>query len=157
MIAEILTSDASSLNAVRELFAEYGDTLSPEVLSTQDFDQELANLPGVYARPAGGLWLARVDQEPAGCVALRQWAEGIAEMKRLYLRPHFRGRRLGRTLAATAIAGARERGYRSIRLDTLPTMDEAIALYKLLGFHPIEPYYQNPIPGAIFLELRLQT
>jgi putative acetyltransferase len=156
MIVEILSSDASGLNEIRTLFAEYGAALGHDNIFYQDFERELANLPGAYVAPSGGLWLASVESQSAGCVALRPLADGSGgELKRLYLRPGFRGRRLGRTLAETAIARAREAGYSRIRLDTLPFMTEAITLYRALGFQPIAPYTYNPVPGAMFMELCL--
>jgi ribosomal protein S18 acetylase RimI-like enzyme len=155
MIAEILPADAAGLAAVKELFAEYGDSLGPEHLCLREFDRELAGLPGSYAPPGGGLWLARVDAEPAGCVALRPLGDGAGELKRLYLRPRCRGRRLGRALAEAAIGRARDAGHRCVRLDTFPGMAEAVALYRALGFREIAPYHPNSFPGVMFMELAL--
>jgi GNAT superfamily N-acetyltransferase len=158
MITEVFASDADGMAEVRQLFTEYADSLGPGSLCFQDFDRELAALPGAYVPPAGGLWLARVDGKAAGCIALRSLADGVGgELKRLYLRPGFRGRRVGRTLAETAIDRARSVGHRRLRLDTMPFMGEAISLYRSLGFRPIDPYCYNPVPGAVFMELELEA
>jgi putative acetyltransferase len=139
----------------RELFLEYAQSLGFS-LCFQNFDQELAGLPGDYAPPDGRLLLAECEGQLAACVALHRLEDGICEMKRLYLRPQFRGRGLGRVLANRIIAEARQIGYQRMRLDTVePVMKDAVAMYRKIGFQDIAPYRANPIVGAIYMELQL--
>ena len=138
------------LPVVRELFEEYAAGLGFD-LCFQNFAEELAGLPGRYAPPSGRLLLAVAASGPAGCVGLRDLGDGVCEMKRMYVRPAFRGRGVGRLLAEAVLAEGRAAGYRQMRLDTMPSMGSAIALYESLGFRPAEPYAVNPHPGALFL------
>ncbi len=138
---------------IRELFLEYAQSLGFS-LCFQSFDTELAGLPGDYAPPDGRLLLATRDGQPAGCVALHKVDHEICEMKRLYLRPQFRGKGLGRVLAERIIADARQIGYKRLRLDTVePMMQAAVAMYRQLEFREIAPYRENPIEGALYMEL----
>ncbi|HEX6512706.1 MAG TPA: GNAT family N-acetyltransferase [Chloroflexota bacterium] len=152
----IQATAAEDLAAIRELFLEYAAFLGVS-LCFQDFDGEVERLPGNYAPPAGSLLLARDGDVPAGCGAFRPLAQGVCEMKRLYVRPSFRGTGLGRGLAAQLIAEAKTAGYASMRLDTIPAkLPEATALYRTLGFVEIPAYYDNPIPGVAYFELKLR-
>lgn len=145
---------ADDVDQVRILFKEYADWLGFDPCF-HDFDQELAELPGEYAPPAGRLLLARREGTSAGCVGLRKLDEGICEMKRLYVRPAFRGHGIGRRLGELLIEEARRIGYNRMRLDTLKSMTAARALYESFGFYPIEPYSYHPIPGTKCFELQL--
>jgi ribosomal protein S18 acetylase RimI-like enzyme len=138
----------------RLLFREYADSLGVD-LCFQDFEKELAALPGDYAPPNGRLYLAYVSDQPAGCVGLRKIEDKVAEMKRLYVRPLFRGQGVGRQLVLALVKDAGELGYSKMRLDTLPSMKRALELYRAMGFKPIDPYRENPVPGAMFLELNI--
>jgi len=142
------------LRTVRALLREYEAELGVD-LGFQGFEQELASLPGDYAAPRGALLVAEVEGAMAGCVALRPLDADACEMKRLYARPAFRGQGVGRALAAAVIVEARRIGYTRMRLDTLPVMIEAQALYQRLGFADIPPYRENPVPGVRYLELTL--
>lgn len=146
---------ADEIETARMLFREYADGLDVD-LSFQNFDEELATLPGGYAPPDGRLMLAWHGAESAGCVALRRFAERIGEMKRLYVRLAWRGTGLGRALAEAVIAEARAAGYTTLRLDTLPTMTTAQRLYRALGFREIAAYRANPVHGSSYMELSLR-
>ncbi|HEX4779209.1 MAG TPA: GNAT family N-acetyltransferase [Usitatibacter sp.] len=147
--------DRAAVQACRELFVEYQGELGVS-LCFQDFDRELAMLPGSYSRPRGRLLLARVAGMPAACAALRPLGEGDAEMKRLYVRRQFRGMGLGRALAEIVIDEARGLGYGVLKLDTLPQMAEAQGLYADLGFVPTIPFNDTPIAGTRYLGLALK-
>jgi ribosomal protein S18 acetylase RimI-like enzyme len=146
---------STQIAQARELFLEYAQSLGFS-LCFQNFDKELSGLPGDYSPPEGRLLLAEYEGQLAGCVALHQLEPGICEMKRLYLRPNFRGKRLGYALASRIIGEAREIGYQRMRLDTVePVMKDAVAMYRKIGFHEIAPYCANPIAGALYMELLL--
>ena len=154
-ITTMQAESAAHIAAIRELFLEYANSLGFS-LCFQSFDQELAALPGDYAPPDGRLLLATSSGQPAGCVALHKLAPEICEMKRLYVRPQFRGQGLGRELAQKIIAEAGDVGYKRLRLDTVdPVMKTAVAVYRQLGFCEIPPYRPNPIAGALYMELQL--
>jgi putative acetyltransferase len=145
----------AQIGQARKLFLEYAESLGFS-LCFQNFDQELAALPGDYAPPGGRLLLCEYQGETSGCVALHALSAEICEMKRLYLRPRFRGKSLGRALAEHIIAEARQIGYRRMRLDTIePVMKDAVAMYRRLGFREIAPYCINPVAGALYMELEV--
>jgi putative acetyltransferase len=146
---------SADLETFRSMCREYAEALGVD-LEAQNLTQELAGLPGKYAPPTGALLLAMVDGEYAGCVALKKLSEGICEMKRLYVRPQYRKSGLGRRLVERLIQEARALGYSILRLDTLPDkMGRAVALYRALGFVSIPPYWNSPLPGTEYMELRL--
>ncbi len=148
---------STQIAQARELFLEYAQSLGFS-LCFQSFDEELATLPGHYAPPEGRLLLAEYEGQLAGCVALHKLEAHICEMKRLYLRAQFRGKRLGRALADHIITEARKIGYQHMRLDTVePVMKDAVAMYRTIGFKEIAPYCSNPIAGAMYMDLDLQS
>jgi|SRR5688572_3312163 len=145
----------ADIAACRELFLEYQGAIGVS-LCFQDFERELAQLPGDYAPPRGGLWLAEARGELAGCVAFRALPANDAEMKRLYVRPAFRGLGLGRRFVDVVIAAGRAAGYEALKLDTLPSMAEAQRLYEAMGFVETSRYNDNPIGGTRFLSYDLR-
>ncbi len=151
MISLVDASSGPQLDVVRELFREYQRTIQVD-LCFQGFEQELAALPGRYAPPAGRLLVALVDAAVAGCGALRPIGGGVAELKRMWVRPAHRGTGLGRAIAEELLRAADAEGYAAVRLDTLDTMNAARALYASLGFREIPAYYENPLPGVIYME-----
>ena len=152
---KILDAQAGeNLEKARNLFEEYRGTLFFD-LCFQNFDEELANLPGEYAPPTGCLLLATYQGNAAGCVALRRIDKTICEMKRLFVRPQFQRKGIGWALAEAVIERAKRAGYKQMRLDTAPTMNAARDLYESLGFEEIEAYRYNPLKGAVFMELLL--
>lgn len=155
MVTLVEANSPEMVCASRQLFQEYAAGIGVD-LCFQNFDEELAGLPGKYAPPEGRLILATSESGYLGCVALRKLAEGICEMKRLYVRPSFRGQGIGRALAMEVIAQGRKIGYGAMRLDTLASMKDAIALYESLGFRQIGPYCRNPERDAVFMELDLK-
>ncbi len=156
LVELIQVKSEPALNSIRMLFLEYAHSLDFN-LCFQSFDKELTQLPGDYALPGGRLVLAEVGHSPAGCIALKRLEAGVCEMKRLYVKPEFRGLGIGLKLARHIIDEARFVGYQTMRLDTIAgKMESAIALYRSLGFNEIPPYYENPIPNALYMELRLK-
>jgi GNAT superfamily N-acetyltransferase len=151
-ICQAATAEQVAISRV--LFEEYAGWLGID-LSFQGFALELASLPGRYSPPAGRLLLAMAGADAAGCVAIRPLTASVCEMKRLFVRPKFRGKHVGRLLAERIVAEARSLGYQTMRLDTLPQMRAAIRIYKTLGFVPYAAYYDTPLPGTVFMELQL--
>lgn len=152
---EYLTAGtAHDYGEARILFREYAESLDFS-LDFQDFDEELSNLSAEYAYPGGCIILAFDGKNAAGCVALRELGDGICEMKRLFVRPAYRGQGIGRALSVKIIDVARKKGYKKMRLDTMASMNEAISIYGKLGFRTIPAYRFNPIRGALFFELHL--
>ena len=153
MLIQLATAEPL-LSKARELFREYQVSLGID-LAFQDFERELSVLPGEYAPPHGRLYLAFIDETLAGCIALRPFQDKQCEMKRLYVRPGFRGQNLGRILTNKVIDEAREIGYSQMLLDTLAAMTAAQKLYRSLGFSSIAPYRFNPIKGTEYMKLEL--
>lgn len=154
MLKIVQVETDNNLEQARLLFESYAVSLGID-LSFQNFEEELANFPAGYNLPNGNLLLAIHENQVAGCVALRKLDDDICEMKRLYVLPQFRKLGIGKLLAEAVIAEARKLKYRRMRLDTLPSMTQAQALYKSLGFKEIAPYCFNPVEGTIFMELKL--
>ena len=152
-ISRVQTLD--QIDECHALFREYAAFLGVD-LSFQGFEEELGRLPGKYAPPGGTLLIASEGKTVAGCVALRALGDGVCEMKRLFVRPSFRGAGLGRLLAREVIEVARTLGYSLMRLDTLDRLTDAMRLYESLGFRRTEPYYENPLHGVVYWELDLK-
>ncbi|WP_201747904.1 GNAT family N-acetyltransferase [Chitinophaga vietnamensis] len=154
-IIKVTANDARHLEQVKILFREYANWLNVD-LSFQQFEEEMAQLPGAYAAPTGALFLALADGQVAGCVAIRPFDNTTAEMKRLFVRDAFKGHGVGKALAGAAVAESKALGYKRILLDTLAHMRPAIELYKSLGFQPIAAYYDNPLTSAVYLSLNIE-
>jgi ribosomal protein S18 acetylase RimI-like enzyme len=148
----ITEATAADLDTVRALFRPYQNWLGAISREFQDFESEIAGLPGQYAPPRGALLLARGGAQVAGVVALRPLEAGLCEMKRLYVVPDFQGRGIGRVLATAIIDAGRCAGYRAMRLDTVSRMTAAVGLYRALGFAEIPPYTYNPEPDVLYFE-----
>ncbi|MFW6196352.1 MAG: GNAT family N-acetyltransferase [Thermoplasmatota archaeon] len=154
MAIEIVESyDEQDISEIRDIFIEYRKDLGLD-LSFQEFQDELEELPGEYSPPEGSILMAK-DDETVGCVALRKINEDTCEMKRLYVKPDYRGKGLGKKLALTIIDMAREKGYDKMKLDTLTTLKKANELYHSIGFEECEPYRYNPLDDALYMELEL--
>lgn len=155
LLTTLRPDDDARVADARALLLEYVESLGMD-LSFQNFDRELADFPASYLPPSGALVIATRDARLAGSIALRKLDAECCEMKRLYVRPDYRGLGVGRDLSAAIIEAAKDLGYRRMRLDTLPGMQGAQNLYQTLGFREIAPYYENPIPGTRYLELDLR-
>jgi putative acetyltransferase len=150
-----IAESPSDLAAVRELWREYWKSIDlPD--DFQGFGEELKGLPGVYAADGGVLLIGSIEAQPAGTIALRRLDDRAGEVKRLYLRPAFRGKGLGRHLLEQVIERARAIGYEALYADTLPSLTDALSLYARLGFERVGPYSTNPTPGAVFVKLQLR-
>jgi ribosomal protein S18 acetylase RimI-like enzyme len=154
MLNIITASSERDYQQALELFDRYAESLHFN-LCFQNYEEERRNLCREYGAPAGCLLLVKDGEEAIGCVALRKMEAGICEMKRMYVKPEYRGKGVGRKLAEAVIEAARELNYQRMRLDTISQMTEAIALYRKLGFYEIQPYRYNPIPGVIYMEKML--
>lgn len=154
MIEIVQATTPSHIQTIRDLFREYEAFLQVD-LCFQRFEEELSGLPGRYAPPQGSLLLASATGRAAGCVAMRPMDEDVCEMKRLYVRPSYLGRGLGKKLARSVIEQARTAGYATMRLDTLDKLRPALSLYTGLGFQTCPPYYDNPLPGVVYMERAL--
>ncbi len=155
MVEIIQAETTEQIETTRNLFREYEAWFGMN-LCFQNFDEEVANLPGKYVAPDGGLFLAFVDEDIAGCIALRKLEDGVCEMKRLYVKDEFRGQKIGIKLIEKIITEAHQIGYEKMRLDTFPAkMSKAVGLYESYGFREIPAYYQNPYGETLFMELDL--
>jgi putative acetyltransferase len=154
MLKILQAETGKNLDLVRIIFEEYAASLDFD-LDFQNFREELNSLPGQYAPPSGRLLIAMYEDKPAGCIALRKVSHGIGEMKRLYVKPQFRGLGVGKAITEYIIEEAKKIGYARMRLDTVPSMEKARALYVSLGFKEIKPYRYNPVEGSRFMELAL--
>ena len=152
----IIERDQAELDHVRQFFRNYAAWLGVD-LRFQNFAEEMATLPSPYSAPRGRLFYAEQNGRPAGCVGIRPFAEGVCEMKRLYVHPELRGQNIGRALALAGIHAARELGYRRMLVDTLPAMRIALRLYRELGFTEVPAYYPTPVDGTVFLALDLEN
>jgi len=142
------------LDEVRTLFKEYHKMLGVD-LCFQDFEDELKTLPGKYAQPDGRLYVITLENKLAGCIGLRRYDETRCEMKRLFVRPQFRGLRLGQILAEKIIQDAKDIGYKEMVLDTLSSLESAVYMYRKMGFEEVEPYYDNPLKDVLYFKLKL--
>ena len=154
MINLQIVEDADHLVQARTLFQEYADTRMNDP-ALVNFPEEIKNLPGEYGPPAGAIILARFNGNPVGCVAFHRIADDVCEMKRLYVSPRFRGRGIGRSLVEAILKRAGEMGYSRMRLDSIPGMKTAQALYKSMGFYDIDAYRNNPNRGTKYYEIKL--